>query len=335
MQKQPLVSVLICAYNVEKYIEECVDALINQTYKNLEIIIVNDGSTDNTYIILQALAERDNRIRILNLKENVGIISALNRGLKEVNGKYIARTDSDDIAKPDWIEKILSCLENNKNIIAMGSYLQILSEQGNGSNLSKYYDNGQIWKKPTEHKEIVEEMLFRNPIHNNSMIMRSSIFNHYGLRFDNAYKHTEDYKFWLEVSRFGELANYPKALVYYRFHSNQTSSLHNKYQDLMAKKIRKIAINYYLSDLGVKRKLGEIISFDDVMNIHSELAHLKLLENDIIKKVIYDCYFSIEDYSVFNIVEFILNRNNFVFSRKQRVKIVKRFIRPYKYKSPL
>ncbi|HHE3510640.1 glycosyltransferase family 2 protein [Pasteurella multocida] len=110
MENKPLVSVLICAYNVEKYIEECINAVINQTYKNLEIIIVNDGSSDNTYFLLKKLAEKDNRIKILNFNNHIGIISALNEGLKEIAGEYIARTDSDDITKPDWIEKILTCM---------------------------------------------------------------------------------------------------------------------------------------------------------------------------------------------------------------------------------
>ncbi|HEH9742345.1 TPA: glycosyltransferase family 2 protein, partial [Pasteurella multocida] len=331
----PLVSVLICAYNVEKYIEECINAVINQTYKNLEIIVVNDGSSDSTLSKLHSLSEKDSRIKIINNSKNLGFISSLNIGIEYVSGDYVARTDADDITKPDWIEKILGCLEKEKHIIAMGSYIQVLSEQGNGSNLSNYYEDGQIWKNPTEHKDIFEQMLFRNPIHNNSMVVRSSVFNQYGLRFDSSYKHTEDYKFWLDVSRLGYLANYPEPLVYYRFHSNQTSSLHNEYQNLMAKKIRRIAINYYLSDLGVEGNVGEVISFEDVVQIQSQLSRLKLLKNDIVKEIIYDFYFSLEKYSLFHIFSFIANKDNSIFSRSQKVKIIKKMIRPYKYNSPL
>lgn len=335
MLNTPLVSVLICAYNVEKYIEECINAVINQTYKNLEIIVVNDGSSDSTLSKLHSLSEKDSRIKIINNSKNLGFISSLNIGIEYVSGDYVARTDADDITKPDWIEKILGCLEKEKHIIAMGSYIQVLSEQGNGSNLSNYYEDGQIWKNPTEHKDIFEQMLFRNPIHNNSMVVRSSVFNQYGLRFDSSYKHTEDYKFWLDVSRLGYLANYPEPLVYYRFHSNQTSSLHNEYQNLMAKKIRRIAINYYLSDLGVEGNVGEVISFEDVVQIQSQLSRLKLLKNDIVKEIIYDFYFSLEKYSLFHIFSFITNKDNSIFSRSQKVKIIKKMIRPYKYNSPL
>ncbi|HDR1538683.1 TPA: glycosyltransferase family 2 protein, partial [Pasteurella multocida] len=128
-----------------------INAVINQTYKNLEIIVVNDGSSDSTLSKLHSLSEKDSRIKIINNSKNLGFISSLNIGIEYVSGDYVARTDADDITKPDWIEKILGCLEKEKHIIAMGSYIQVLSEQGNGSNLSNYYEDGQIWKNPTEH----------------------------------------------------------------------------------------------------------------------------------------------------------------------------------------
>ncbi|MDY0563394.1 glycosyltransferase family 2 protein [Pasteurella multocida] len=332
---QPLVSVLICAYNADKYIEECIDAILNQTYKNLEIVVVNDGSTDTTLSKLHYFAEKDPRIKIINNEENKGFIVSLNIGISSINGDYLARTDADDITKPEWIEKILGYMLSHPQIIAMGSYLTILSEDGNGSNLANYYEHGDEWRNPLSHREIVEAMLFRNPIHNNSMIVKSTVFREHGLRFDPAYQHTEDYQFWLEVSRLGELANYPESLVYYRLHNTQTSSLHNKYQNLMAKKIRKRAINYYLQDLGIIHRLGEDIFFHDIKTIQAELASLSLLDNCIIKRILYDCYLSLVDNKLINILYFLRDKNNSYFNRKQKIKIIKRIIRPYKYYSVL
>ncbi|MGC6408473.1 glycosyltransferase family 2 protein [Bisgaard Taxon 45] len=335
MLNTPLVSVLICAYNVEKYIEECINAVINQTYKNLEIIVVNDGSSDSTLSKLHSLSEKDSRIKMINNPKNLGFISSLNIGIEYVSGDYVARTDADDITKPEWIEKILGYMLSHPQIIAMGSYLTILSEDGNGSNLANYYEHGEQWKNPLTHKEIVEAMLFRNPIHNNSMIVKSNVFREHGLRFDPAYQHTEDYQFWLEVSRLGKLANYPESLVYYRLHNTQTSSLHNKYQNLMAKKIRKRAINYYLQDLGVVHRLGENIFFDDVVKIQTELTNLNLLANEVVRKILYDCYLSLSDNKLRYVVLFLVNKNNSCFSGRQKLKIIKRIIRPYKYDSML
>lgn len=87
---QPLVSVLICAYNADKYIEECIDAILNQTYKNLEIVVVNDGSTDTTLSKLHYFAEKDPRIKIINNEENKGFIASLNIGISSINGDYLA-----------------------------------------------------------------------------------------------------------------------------------------------------------------------------------------------------------------------------------------------------
>ncbi|UEA16880.1 glycosyltransferase family 2 protein [Pasteurella canis] len=328
----PLVSVLICAYNVDKYIEECIDAILNQTYKKLEIIIVNDGSVDDTLLLLNNFAKRDSRIKIINNEKNIGFIGSLNVGVSHVSGDYVARTDADDVTKPEWIEKILDSMRSNPDIIAMGSYITVLSEDGNGSHLANYYEHNQEWQNPLTHCEIIEEMLFRNPIHNNSMIIRSSAFSKYGLRFDSSYKYAEDYKFWLEVSRLGKLANYPESLVYYRLHNTQTSSVHNIQQNLIAKKIRKIAINYYLQDLGVNYILGDKISFNDLVKIQSELFKLDLLKKEVIIRVLYDCYLSLFESNIKYVFCFLYNKNNSIFTRKQKIKIIKRMLRPNKYK---
>ncbi|ELL12875.1 glycosyl transferase 2 family protein [Neisseria meningitidis 61103] len=101
---QPLVSVLICAYNVEKYFAQSLATVVNQTWRNLEILIVDDGSTDGTLAIAKDFQKRDSRIKILAQAQNSGLIPSLNIGLDELAksgmGEYIARTDADDIAAP-------------------------------------------------------------------------------------------------------------------------------------------------------------------------------------------------------------------------------------------
>lgn len=335
MREMPLVSVLICAYNTEKYIEECLDAVINQTYKNLEIVVVNDGSKDNTLSLIRDFAEKDARIKIIDNKDNIGFVASLNIGIENIRGEYVARTDADDFTKPDWIEKIVNRMLSQPEIIAMRSYLTILSLDGNGSNLADYYDNGEEWKTPLVHEEICQTMLFRNPIHNNSMIVKSMVFKKYGLRFDQSYKHAEDYKFWLEVSRIGRLANYPESLVYYRLHNGQTSSVYQQTQTAIAKKIRKEAINYYLSDLGLKNRLGEKIIFDDVVRIQAEFSRFGLLNQSVVVDILYDCYLSLENNRLFDAVKFLMNKGNSVFTRERRARIIKRILRPYKYAAVL
>ncbi|HGL9587758.1 TPA: glycosyltransferase family 2 protein, partial [Neisseria gonorrhoeae] len=109
--------------------------------------------------------------------------------------------------------------EKDRSIIAMGAWLEVLSEENNKSVLAAIARNGAIWDKPTRHEDIVAVFPFGNPIHNNTMIMRRSVIDG-GLRFDPAYIHAEDYKFWYEAGKLGRLAYYPEALVKYRFHQD-------------------------------------------------------------------------------------------------------------------
>ncbi|HFB8748036.1 TPA: glycosyltransferase family 2 protein, partial [Neisseria gonorrhoeae] len=115
---QPLVSVLICAYNVEKYFAQSLSAVVGQTWRNLDILIVDDGSTDGTPAIARHFQEQDGRIRIISNPRNLGFIASLNIGLDELaksGGEYIARTDADDIASPGWIEKIVGEMEKDRS----------------------------------------------------------------------------------------------------------------------------------------------------------------------------------------------------------------------------
>ncbi|MBQ8784417.1 MAG: glycosyltransferase family 2 protein [Alphaproteobacteria bacterium] len=106
------VTVVIPVYNVEKYLEQCLDSVINQTYKDIEIICINDGSTDNSITILEKYALSDNRIKIIS-QTNQGISAARNAGIKVATGKYITFLDSDDFLSRDAIEKMVTAIENN------------------------------------------------------------------------------------------------------------------------------------------------------------------------------------------------------------------------------
>lgn len=113
----PKVTIIVPAYNTEKYINKCLTSLINQTYKNIEIIVVNDGSTDNTNEIVENFAYSDDRIKLFNI-ENSGVSNARNFAIKNSTGNYIAFVDSDDYISSNYIEIMLSCaLENNLDLV--------------------------------------------------------------------------------------------------------------------------------------------------------------------------------------------------------------------------
>ena len=109
MSSEPLISVVVPIYNTEKYLRKCFDSIINQTYKNLQIILVNDGSTDNSGSICDEYAAKDNRIQFIH-KNNGGLVSARKAGLKLAIGEYFATVDSDDWIEPNMYEEMLSNL---------------------------------------------------------------------------------------------------------------------------------------------------------------------------------------------------------------------------------
>ena len=114
----PEISIIIPVYNVEKYIERCVNSLLNQTFQNIEIILINDSSTDSSLEICNKLAEKDSRIKVIH-KENEGAGMARNAALKIATGKYIGFVDSDDFVAPDMFKELYEKAEKyNSDLIS-------------------------------------------------------------------------------------------------------------------------------------------------------------------------------------------------------------------------
>ena len=133
---KPLVSIIIPVYNVEKYLKKCLDSVVNQTYNNLEIILVDDGSTDKSPEICDEYAEKDSRIVVVH-KRNNNDSSARNVGLDIFKGEFVAFVDSDDYAESDYIEYLYNLLKDNKADISCCNYIEI-DEYGNYKKVKNY-----------------------------------------------------------------------------------------------------------------------------------------------------------------------------------------------------
>ena len=146
------ITVIVPVYNVEHYLDKCLDSLINQTYKNLEIIVINDGSTDNSGIICQEYAQKDNRIIYIE-KENGGQSEARNMGLDRMTGSYVTFVDSDDWVELDYVEVLYNKLIEYQADIAVGNYYSYNEQEGifyfhifGNSYYEKVYDNVSIFE---------------------------------------------------------------------------------------------------------------------------------------------------------------------------------------------
>ena len=124
----PKISVIIPCYNVEKYLRECLDSVVNQTLKDIEIICVNDGSTDGTQKILEEYAQKDDRILLIN-KPNGGLSLARNTGMEKMRGEYVAFLDSDDWVDLDFYEKLYNAAKQNGADSAIGCTVYFLDEK--------------------------------------------------------------------------------------------------------------------------------------------------------------------------------------------------------------
>ena len=123
----PLISVIVPVYKVENYLDKCIDSIVNQTYNNLEIILVNDGSPDNCPQICDEWKEKDNRIKVIH-KENGGVSSARNKGLEIATGSYIAFIDSDDWVEENYISSLYDAIVSNDAQVALCSYNRVVGK---------------------------------------------------------------------------------------------------------------------------------------------------------------------------------------------------------------
>lgn len=138
--KQPLISVIIPVYNVEKYLKSCLDSVVSQTYKNLEIILVDDGSVDNSGKICDEYAEKDKRITVIH-KENGGLSDARNVGIEKAQGSYITFVDSDDFIEKNFIKILVNIAINKKVHFVIGNYKKFVKDSRNKDRNAKYEVN--------------------------------------------------------------------------------------------------------------------------------------------------------------------------------------------------
>lgn len=204
LKTNPKISVILPVYNAEKFIEESVHSILNQSYSDFELIIINDGSTDNSEKII--LSIKDERIKFIS-KNNSGLAPTLNEGIRLAKGEFIARQDNDDISLPERFKKQIEFLSLNPEIVLVGTWAEIIDENGKST--------GRFHKHPTDSKKLKFNLLFNNPFVHSSIMIRKSVILNAGL-YNEDKTLFEDYTLWSLVARNNEVANLPDVLVKYR-----------------------------------------------------------------------------------------------------------------------
>lgn len=241
----PIISVLLPVYNGEKFLKEAIDSVLCQSFTSFELLIIDDGSTDDSCNIV--LGYHDSRIRFLRNEKNIGLINTLNKGLEIAKGNYLARIDADDYMHPTRLEQQVHFLDANKDYVLVGSSVQLVRD---GIEIE-----GDILKYYSDHDDIVFSMSFYCPFIHPSIMLRMGIVRERQLKFDLGYLHAEDYEFWTRIVRYGKVYNLDENLTYYRVHSNQISNVHLDLQKKQMKKIQVKFLNENLLNFNEQEKL--------------------------------------------------------------------------------
>jgi hypothetical protein len=207
---RPTVSVILPVWNGQRFLGEAIESVIHQSLASLELIVVNDGSTDGSSAIAWNFARQDPRVLVLD-RAHAGIADALNTGIFAARAQYIARMDADDHSLPSRLQKQIAFLDAHPKCVVVGSNLEVIDEDG---------ERIGGWPFPKDHPEILNALLGgRCVLGHPSVVMRKvAVIQAGGYRSDHF--PSEDLDLWLRLSEIGEFANIPEPLVRYRRHKD-------------------------------------------------------------------------------------------------------------------
>lgn len=200
------ISIVMAAYNEEQYIGRAIESIQEQTFRDWELIVVNDGSSDNTETIIQQYANLDARIRLINNEKNMALPASLNIGIKHANADLIARSDADDVNLPDRLEKQYAFMQSNPEVDVLGTGAWLLAV--NGTRVKKV-------SLPESHDELASLSFLKTPFFHSSVLIRRRFFDKVGV-YDSNYIRTEDKELFLRGLHAGcRYANLPQPLIEY------------------------------------------------------------------------------------------------------------------------
>ena len=209
------VTVQIPVYNGEKYLKECLESILNQSFTDFECLIIDDGSSDGSAAVIESF--RDPRVRFVRNERNMGISLTRNRGFDLARGEYIALMDCDDVCPPERLARQVAFMDAHPEVGICGSWVQ------------EMYPDGQMIKEqlrryPQDDAPIRRMMMQDCPLWNPSLMLRKSMVRQHRLYYNPDFKLGEDFDLVVRAAAVTQLANIPEALLYYRRHENQIST---------------------------------------------------------------------------------------------------------------
>ena len=246
------ITVVIPVYNAEAYIRETIDSILCQTFSEFELLVIDDGSTDNSAAII--LSYTDTRIRYIQCHHDY--VATLNKGIELADGKYIALMEHDDLMMPYRLEIQYEFMESHQDITACGGYMH------------SFGINSEEMPVPLTHLEIIQSMLLRNPIHNSTGFIRRQFLTDHQIQYEQEYSFSANYKLWSYISQTGNLANIPKILTLHRTHQEQISIKYiDKYLE-SGQKVKIEMLDFLFCNLKKGDELADLIDRDFIPAIN-------------------------------------------------------------------
>jgi len=221
--KTPTLSVVMSVYNTKKYLAEAIDSILQQTFKDFEFVIIDDGSTDGSTKIIDYFAARDSRIKVIKQK-NQGLVYSLNKAVKATRGELIARMDADDVSEKNRLKLQINEFINNSGLVILGTGFTNIGPNGSKLRSSEYSSSLSY-----SDEDIKRELFVRCPFAHGSVMFNKKAAIRAGLYRDNVGP-TEDYDLWIRLRKKGDYKNLPQKLFMYRVLETSVSNTHSDSQ---------------------------------------------------------------------------------------------------------
>jgi glycosyltransferase involved in cell wall biosynthesis len=237
-------------YNAEKYVREALESILKQTYDNIEILIIDDGSIDNSVSIITSYV--DPRILLVRNNTNMKLVPTLNKGISLANGIYIARMDADDIAAPTRIEKQVHFMQAHPDVAVCGTGAKMIGSR-------------MVFVPLTKPESIKYKLYVRNCIVHPTVMIRISVLRDNNLSYDEMYIHTEDYDLWTRLSENHKIANIRSPLLFYRLNEEGISRRYVHEQGRLTAKIATDALRRIGIEWAPEQLQKMVLSKNDIL----------------------------------------------------------------------
>lgn len=239
------------AYNGSPdYLRESIDSVLKQSFTDFEFIIIDDGSSDDSWSTLSDYAVSDRRIRLLRNRQNMGLTKSLNKGLSHAQGEYVARQDADDISLPTRFEKQVAWLKEHPETVLVSSEIQRIKPDGTF---------GKVTERACPSELLPWHLIFHNHLGGHSQVMfrRQSVLELGG--YNEAYRYSQDYELWCRLVKVGDLGVLPEALLNQRFHNASISAGKRLEQSELV--LKQVALN-------IEQLTGQALPLSEIENLH-------------------------------------------------------------------